>query len=96
MNSDNFQKIKDRLPELCRYLAERAFPTFLVLAFVSLIFGGCLFYKYGFLADKKELEISGMTAQFKEDLYQKVIIHQQDRQVRFDEAAQKEHVDIFR
>jgi len=96
MDTNNFQKIKDSLFVSCRYLAERAFLVFLGLVLVSLILGGCLFYKCSFLIDKNEPEISGITVQFEEDVYQKVVVQLQDRQMRFEEAGQKEYVDIFK
>ena len=96
MDSNNLQKIKDRLSGSCRYLAERAFLTFLALVLVSLIFGGCLFYKYSFLIDKNEPKIDSAAVQLKEDLYQKVITQWQDRQGRFEGAGAKSYPDSFK
>ena len=96
MKGNNLQKIKDCFSGSCRYLAEHAFLIFLVLVFISLIFGGFLFYKYSFLIDKNEPKIDIAVVRLNEGLCQKVVAQWQDRQGRFDGASEKSYPDSFK
>ena len=86
MKEIDFKKLKNILGKLPRALAEQAFLTILVLIFISLIWGGFLFYQYSILAQKAEPEITIEPTQFKENLYQKILEEWQNREERFQEA----------
>ena len=96
MQKDKLAKINSYLCKSCRFSARHAFLSFLVLVLMSLVLGGFLFYKYSFLIAKIEPEITGKTVQFKEGLYQKVMLELQNRQERFKKADAKKYLDIFR
>lgn len=53
--------IKESFKKLLRTLGERSLLTFFTLLIITLIIGNLVFYKYSFLAEKKEPEVSGGT-----------------------------------
>lgn len=85
-----------KLKTLPTFLAENAFFTCLALISASLIFGGLLFYKYGFLVERRTPEISQKEPLIEEAAFQEILRIWQERQERFDQAATKEYNDPFR
>ena len=96
MSKENLRKLKDKLSKFGRISAEHAFLSFLVLAFIALLIGGLLFYQYSILVQRAEPQINQEPIQFKEELYQKVLKQWQAREERFEEAQEKEYLDIFK
>jgi len=92
-----FDKIKIFFRRLPRILGGRAFLFFLILFFLDLIFSGLVFYKYSFLVQRKETEISQFEqpVQFKEKTYQDVLKIWQEREKRFNEADAKQYPNPF-
>ena len=81
-----FNKIKVFFGKLPRILGERAFLTFLGLLIIFLIFGAFLFYKYIFLVEKIQPEISEKPFQFNENLFQEILQKFENRQEKFEET----------
>ena len=88
-------KIKIFLSKLPRALGERAFLTFFGILIIFLIFSTFLFYKYIFLVERLEPEISEKSSQFDESLFQKVSQEFEERQKRFEEIKIKKYPDPF-
>jgi len=93
-----FQKrqIKEFFEGLPKKLALRAFLTFLILLLLFSILGGFIFYKYAFLAKKKEVEISEKPLQFKEKTYQTILEIWQEKEKNFQKIEQKEYKNPFK
>ena len=89
------KKIKDFLKKLPWILGEEAFLAFLGLFALALIFGGLVFYKYGVLAKKMDLQITEEPLQFKEETYQAVLKIWQEKETRFEETDLKEYPNPF-
>ena len=89
-------KIKKTMPGVFRFAAERVFVTFIVLIFIAALLGLAVFYKYGFLPQKIEPELSVEIIKFKEGAYQKILAEWQSRGERFEAVKTKERPDLFR
>jgi len=96
MSKENLRKLKDKLSKFGRISAEHAFLSFLVLAFIALLIGGCLFYQYSILVQRAEPQITQEPIQFKEKLYQKILAEWQKRGERFEGTRTKEYPDPFK
>ncbi len=83
------------LKKLPRILAERAFLVSLALISTALILGVIVFYKYSFLAEKKEPEIKEQPLIIDEKALQELLEMQQIRQNRLDQAEFKEYNNPF-
>jgi len=88
-------KLKEFLGKLPLVLAQHSFLTCLFLFFSALIFGGFLFYKYSFLAQKVEPELLS-TFLLKEKIYQDVLESWQRQEEKFNEADFKEYPNLFK
>ena len=95
-------KIKTKVNELKEFLgkcplilAKHSFLTCLSLLLLALIFGGFLFYKYGFLAQKAEPELSDSFL-LKKEIHQEVLEIWQEQEKRFSETDSKEYPDPFK
>ncbi len=88
-------KIKIAFIKLLKVLANYAFLTFLVLLFLSLIFGMILWYKYESLAQKEKPEVQIVPLQFKEDVFERVLKAAEEREKRFKESEFKEYPNPF-
>ncbi|MBU4299410.1 hypothetical protein KJ636_05205 [Patescibacteria group bacterium] len=88
-------KIKVFLKKLPRILGERAFLTFLGLLFLSLLFGGSLFYYYDILIQKQKTEVQFKPERFKEEVFNNVLKEWEEREKRLKEAELKEYLNPF-
>jgi hypothetical protein len=84
-------KIKKVLIKLPKVLGEYAFFSFLGLLFLSLIFGGFLFYKYDISAKKEKVDVIVKHLKFKEDVFQRILKEWEEREKGFKEAEFKEY-----
>lgn len=93
-----FKKIKDFLKNLPHTLGARAFLTFLGLLFLSLIFGGFVFYKYSILIEKETPQIITPEElnQFNKKTYEEVVKIWQEKEKRFESSESKEYPDPFK
>ena len=89
------KKIKEFLEKVSIFLAQHTFLTCLFLFFLSLIFGGFLFYKYIILTQKIEPESFGQL-QLEEKIYQDILAIWQEEERKFIEADLKEYPNLFR
>ena len=83
------------LKKLPKTLAERAFFVSLALISTALILGIIVFYKYSFLAEKREPEIREQPLTIDEKALQEVLEIQEERQRRLDQAELKEYNNPF-
>ena len=90
-----FNKIKTFFIKLPRILGEKAFLTFLGFLIIFLIFGALLFYKYIFLAEKVQPEITEGPLQFNEELFQEILQKFEEKQRKFEETKTKAYPDPF-
>jgi hypothetical protein len=88
-------KIRKFFRKLPRVLISNSFLTILGVILLSLAIGGAVFYKYDFLAKKKEPEISPTSFKFQEKAYQDMLLKWQEREQIFDEADNKQYADPF-
>ncbi len=88
-------KIKVFLKKLPRILGERAFLTFLGLLFLSLIFGGFLFYYYDISIRRQKTEVQFKPERFKEEIFNNVLKGWEERGKKFKEAEVKEYSNPF-
>lgn len=88
-------KIKVFLKKLPRILGERAFLTFLGLLFLSLLFGGSLFYYYDILIQKQRTEAQFKPERFKEEVFNNVLKEWEERGKRAKDAELKEYPNPF-
>lgn len=89
---------KIKLPNLKRtprFLAERAFLSFLVLLAFCLIFGAAIFYRYNVLAKKANSEVNKNYLSFDEKTFQGVLKIWQEREKRFKEVDSKTYPNPF-
>ena len=96
MNKEDSIKLKSKISKFGRISAEHAFLSFLVLTFLALLIGGCLFYQYSILVQRAEPQITQGTIQFKEDFYQEILSQWQEREEKFEAADTKTYSDLFR
>lgn len=95
ISKSELKKIKETLIKLPRVLGEHAFLSFLGLLFLSLLFGGFLFYKYDVLAKKERVEVFIKHSEFNEDGFRKTLKEWEEREKRFKEAESKEYPNPF-
>lgn len=88
-------KIKEFLGKCPLILAKHFLLTSLSLFLLALIFGGFLFYKYVFLAQRAEPELSDSFL-LKKKTHQEVLEIWQEQEKRFSEADSKEYPDPFK
>lgn len=91
-----FTKAKKFLIKLPETLAKHVFLTFLVLIFIAFILGGFIFYKYSFLVEKIEPQITKNPFQIEKNLFQKILNVWQEREKKFKETESKIPFDLFR
>ena len=96
MKKGTLETIKSKSGKLCLCSAEHSFLCILILFFVALLVGGCLFYQYGILAQKAEPQITGQTIQLEENLYQDILEQWQARKDILEAADTKTFPDLFR
>lgn len=90
-----YQKSIIVLKKLPKILAERAFFVSLALISIALILGIIVFYKYSFLAEKKEPEIREQPLIIDEKALKELLEMQEARQKRLDQAELKEYNNPF-
>lgn len=90
------KKIRESLKKSVWIIGRNSAPTFFILFFVTFILGGFIFYKYSFLAEKIEPQITEQPLRFKESLFQEILKEWENREKRFEEAELKEYPDPFR
>jgi len=88
-------KIKIAFIKLLKVLANYAFLAFLVLLFLSLIFGVILLYKYDVLAQKEKVEVLIEPLRFKKEVFESVLSAREEREKRFKESEFKEYPNPF-
>jgi len=93
----NFKKInfKKVLESQIKFWASRAFLAYLLLLFFGLIFGGFMFYKYGFLIQKTKPELIKKPFQFKENVYQEISEKWKELEIKFQNAELKSYPNLF-
>lgn len=96
LRSIKLGKIKDYFLDILSWLAEHLFLTFLILIFISLLFGSAVFYKYYFLPKKIEPALSQEAIKFQENVYSRIIQEWQSRGERFEAAKTKKYPDPFK
>ena len=89
-------KIKKYLSGAFRFAAEHLFFTFIALIFIAVFFSIVVFYEYGVLPRKAEIDLGIGVIKFKENTYQKILQEWQGRQERFEAAKTREYPDLFR
>ena len=87
-------KLKESLKRLFWVLAEKAFLTYLVLLFLSLIFGAVVYYQYSSVIEKAEIEIIKEPLQFQQKTYQNILKIWQERRSKFQKAGSEEFPDL--
>jgi len=87
-------KLKESLKRLLWILVEKAFLTYLVLLFISLIFGAVIYYQYSSIIERAEIEIIREPLHFQEKTYQNILKIWQERESRFQKADSKEFPDL--
>ena len=75
-----------------KVLAEHCFLFFLVLFFLSLIFGGVLFYQHNILIQKKEPLIINGQIHFKEKIYLKILTEWDAQEKKFEQVNSKTYI----
>ena len=86
-----FKKIKKLLWNFGKY----AFLFIIIFILLYIVLGEFLFYRYVFLANIKEPEITGSLTRFKENVYQSVLKELQDREDTFKSSSPKNYQDPF-
>lgn len=71
--SDIFKTIGTKTKKVLWTLGLHAFLLILILVFIDFIFGGFIFYKYVFLAEREEPKITGSILKFDVKAYQDVL-----------------------
>jgi len=90
-----FNKVRGFLAKLPRVLGKRAFLTFLGLLVVFLIFSAFLFYKYIFLIEKIQPEITEKPLQFDEKGIQEILKKFEEVEKELKETEFKQYPDPF-
>lgn len=88
-------KLKKKLKQLPKLLAEHIFGFFMVLVFIYFILGGIIFYIYSFSAEKIEPVASQVSIQYKENTFKNVLNQWLERERKFEEAETKQYPDLF-
>ena len=89
-------KIKKTTLNALMFAAEHVFFTFIVLIFIAAFLGLAVFYKYGFLPQRSEPELSAEIIKFNEGAYQKILAEWQSRGERFEAAKTQKYPDLFK
>jgi len=90
------KKIREFLLRLPRMVAKNQFLISLILIFLALILSSFIFYKYGILAERKEIEVLEKPLHFNEKTLQEILKVWAEREKRFNEAGLKEYPDPFK
>ena len=76
-------------------LGRHAFLVILIFILLEVFFAGFISYKYVFLAERSNPQISSSYFQFKNDIYQGILLEWQERSQRLQESLQKEYINPF-
>lgn len=87
--------IKKFLKKLIWTIGANPLVAFFVLFFLSLVIGGLVFYRYGFLAEKAQIQIIETPLQFEKDLFEEISQEWQIRQDRSEEVTFRKFPDLF-
>lgn len=87
-------KLKMFFLRLPKFLAQRAFLTFLLLFLISLMLGSLVFYRYS-LAKKEMPQTQALPLQFKEKTYENLLTIWRERGERFEESKTKTYPNLF-
>lgn len=90
------KQIKKFLEKLFMAIIQHAFWVCLILFFLSLIFGGYLFYENSTLVKKTEIQVLDEPPLLKEKTYQDILEVWQEQERKFKETDFKEYPDPFR
>jgi len=85
---------KERIKNFFWRIGENAFPTILILFFLSFFLGGIVFYQYSF--QEKEDETVEFPLKFREDNYEKILRVWEEKEKRFEETGEKKYQSPFR
>lgn len=91
----NLKKIISFLKRLPRILAKRAFPAFLILFSLSLIFSGLVYWRQNTLVKKTQPETVGMQLKFRSKTYQGILTIWQEKEDRFKQVDSKVYPNLF-
>jgi len=89
------KKLKKRLKQVPKSLADHVFGFFMLLVFIFLILGGIIFYQYSFLTEKMQPVALPATVQYKENAFNEILDQWSKREERFQEAETKQYPDLF-
>lgn len=68
-----------KIKKILWILGNHAFLVLLIIILLEIFAGGILYYEYVFSAEKQEPNISDNSFQFKESVYQKILLEWQKR-----------------
>lgn len=91
----NFLKKLLKISTLPKILAERPFLTFLIFSFFAFFLGGFVFYKYSYLAEKKEPKIKEKPLEIEIKSYQEILNFWNLRSKKIEESALKRYINPF-
>lgn len=94
-SKDFFKKLY-KIKNLIFVLGKNAFLTTIFFLFLGFVLGAFIFYKYSFLPQKIESEISEGIFQFDEKTYYEVLKVWEEKEKKFEETTKKEYSDLFR
>lgn len=77
--SSDVTKIRAKAKKIVWALGLHAFSFIMILVLLGVILGGFIFYKYAFLAERKEPEVSKNVLKFDSKTYQNVLEKMQTR-----------------
>ncbi len=76
-------------------VAKHFFISCFILFVLALIISSLLYYYYGFLAERKEIETSSSPFELEESNYREVLKAWEERKDSFEKAEEKDYPDLF-
>jgi len=87
--------VKKKLRKIIRKIGENAFPVFIVLVLLALVFGVATFYRYTVIIEKTKPKPPDKITSFNEEAYQSILKEWQTREKNFLEVDTKIYKNPF-
>jgi len=90
-----FNSLREKSGTFFFTLGRHAFLVILILVLISVSLGALLLYKYIFLVNNAQLEVSSGVTRFQENMYDSVLKERETRKAIFDNSPGRDYSDPF-
>jgi hypothetical protein len=96
MRKINLKKYKKHFINLSESVAKKSFISFMILFLLFIFIAGIIFYSYGYLIVKKEVDIHVKQIQINDKSYNQFLGHYVERKTKFNLSETKHYSNPFK